>query len=595
MPRETNFMVGGEAGQGVQTIGFILAKTLTRAGIEVFADQDYESRIRGGHNFFRVRASDVEVMALSESVDVLIAIDQNTIDRHHDEVKSDGVVIFDPDKVRIEDKKLKAFGVPLEKLAQETASNKLMANSVAIGAAVAVGGYKFEFLGQVVQDQFEHIGNNIADSNVKAARAGYEYVWKNKPELIRKPMEVISSKRKMLLNGNEAIALGAMAAGCKFVAAYPMTPTTSILEFIAQRDEKYNIVAIQPEDEIAAINMAIGAGFAGVRAMTATSGDGFALMTEGFGLAGCTETPVVIVLGQRPGPAVGLPTRTEQGELNFAVYGGSGDFPRAVLAPRSVEDAFYITAKAFNLAEKYQIPVVILTDHHLATAYQTVNKFDLQKVKIDRGELITDKGAKNISEYKRHKFTESGVSPRLIPMPGGPLVVTDSDEHDEAGHMIEDAETRTQMMLKRIKKIDGLAKDIARPMSQSRPSAKVMLIGWGSTYGPIVEASAMLEKDGLNANVLHLNELWPFPSSAVASALATTKTSVVIENNATGQLAHLIAAETGVKPTMNLLKFDGRPFSPAYIVEQIKKEVTSNGEYNGLRTGDDHPVVPGLR
>ncbi len=595
MPGEINFMVGGEAGQGVQTIGFILAKTLARAGLEVFADQDYESRVRGGHNFFRVRASDVELLALSESVDVLVAIDQNTIDKHHHEVKSNGVVIFDPDKVRIEDKKLKALGVPLEKLAQETASNRLMANSVAIGAAVAVGGYKFEFLGQVLQEQFAHLGNNVADSNVKAARAGYGFAGDKKPELIRKPIQPVTSNRKMLLNGNEAIALGAMAAGCKFMAAYPMTPTTSILEFIAQRAEKYNIVAIQPEDEIAAINMAVGAGFAGVRAMTATSGDGFALMTEGFGLAGCTETPVVIVLGQRPGPAVGLPTRTEQGELNFAVYGGSGDFPRAVLAPRSVEDAFYITVKAFNLAEIYQIPVVILTDHHLATAYQTVNKFDLQKVKIDRGELITGNKAKNVIDYKRHKFTESGISPRLIPMPGGPLVVTDSDEHDEAGHMIEDAETRTQMVLKRMKKINGLKKEITEPRSHRRANAKVTLVGWGSTYGPIMEASAMLKKDGLIVNVLHFNDLCPLPSAAVVSALAATKTSIVIENNATGQLAHLIAAETGIKPTLNLLKFDGRPFSPTYIEEQIKKEVTPDGEYNGLRTDNAHTVVPGLR
>jgi len=405
----------------------------------------------------------------------------------------------------------------------------------------------------------------------------------------------MNSSRKMLLSGNEAISLGAMAAGCKFVAVYPMTPTSSILEFIAQKAEKYKIVAIQPEDEIAAINMAIGAGFAGVRAMTATSGDGFALMTEGFGLAGCTETPVVIVLGQRVGPAVGMPTRTEQGDLNFVVYGGSGDFPRAVLAPRSVEDAFYITVKAFNLAEKYQIPVIILTDHHLATAYQTVNKLDLQKVKIDRGELISEKEAKSMTEYKRHKFTESGISPRVVPFIGGPLVVTDSDEHDESGHMIEDAETRTQMMLKRMKKMDGLEKEISSPRFHSRPNAKVALIGWGSTYGPIIEASAILEKEGLSANVIQLTELWPFPAAAISAALNAAKTSVVIENNATGQLAHLIAAETGIKPTMSLLKFDGRPFSPAYIVEQIKREVTLDGEYNRLRTGDGHPVVSGMR
>jgi 2-oxoglutarate ferredoxin oxidoreductase subunit alpha len=573
MSAEINFMVGGEAGQGVQTIGFILAKTLSRAGLYVFADQDYESRVRGGHNFYRIRAGDSELLALSEQLDVLVAIDQNTVENHHGEVKEGGVAIFDHDKLKIEGKKLNSLSIPLENLAEEITSNKLMANSVAIGAAIAVGGYAFELLEQVLKEHFAHLGRDMVDSNVKAARAGYDHAIRGKSGHIRKLIKPIKSNHRMLLNGNEAIALGAMAAGCKFIAAYPMTPASSIMEYIAAKGREFNIAAVQPEDEIAAINMAVGAGFAGVRAMTATSGDGFALMTEGYGLAGVTETPVVIVIAQRPGPAVGLPTRTEQGELTFAIYGGSGEFPRAVLAPRSIEDAFYITVKAFNLAERYQIPVVILTDQHLASSYQTVNKFDLHKVKIDRGQLIPDKEAKNMTEYKRHKFTDSGISPRLIPLPGGPLVVTDSDEHDEAGHMIEDAGIRTQMMLKRMKKIDGLRNEIASPRSHGRPNAKATLIGWGSSYGAIMEAASMLERDRLSVNVLQLNEIWPFPVPAVASALAKAKTSMVVENNATGQLAHLITAETGIKPTSSILKFDGRPFSPSYIAQEVKKEV----------------------
>jgi len=573
MSAEINLMVGGEAGQGVQTIGFILAKTLSRAGLHVFADQDYESRVRGGHNFFRVRAGDSELLALSEQLDILIAIDQNTVDLHQKEIKGDGVIIFDRDKLKVEDKKLNSLGIPLENLAQEITSNKLMANSVAIGAAIAVAGYKLELLDDVLKEHFAHLGKNVVDSNVKAARTGYDHVMQGSSDLVRQSIKPIKSNHKMLLNGNEALALGAMAAGCKFIAAYPMTPTTSIMEYISEKAGRFNMVAVQPEDEIAAINMAVGAGFAGVRAMTATSGDGFALMTEGFGLAGITETPVVIVLGQRPGPAVGLPTRTEQGELKFAVYGGSGEFPRAVLAPHTIEDAFYITVRAFNLAEKYQIPVIILTDHHLASSYQTVNKFDLKKVKIDRGQLISDEEASTLSEYKRHRFTDSGISPRLIPMPGKPLVVTDSDEHDEAGHMIEDAGIRTQMMLKRLNKIDGLRNEIANPRFHSRPNAKVTVIGWGSTYGAIIEAASMLEHDGLSINVLQLNELWPFPGSAVASALAKSKTNMVVENNATGQLAHLIRAETGININYKILKFDGRPFSPTEITKEIKKEV----------------------
>jgi 2-oxoglutarate ferredoxin oxidoreductase subunit alpha len=574
MAVEINFMVGGEAGQGVQTVGFVLAKTMSRAGLYVFADQDYESRVRGGHNFYRVRASDAEVQALHEKVDVLIAIDQQSVELHHGKVKEDGVTIFDQDKISIESKKLNSLILPLERLAQETTSNKLMANSVAIGAAIAVGGYDFELLAQVLREHFAHLGKEIAEENVKAAKAGYKHAIEQKPKAIRSPIKPVSAMDKMmLLNGNEAMALGAMAAGCKFMAAYPMTPASTIMEYIADKGGRFNIVMVQPEDEIAAINMAVGAGFAGVRALTATSGDGFALMTEGFGLAGITETPVVIVIAQRPGPAVGLPTRTEQGELAFAIYGGSGEFPRAVLAPCTIEDAFYTTIKAFNLAEQYQMPVVILTDQYLASSYQTVKKFDLSKVKVDRGQMLSEEEANKITDYKRHQFTESGISPRAIPLQGKALVVTDADEHDEAGHMIEDAEMRKRMMLKRLKKLASLSNRLDKPRFHVKPDAKVTLIGWGSTYGAINEAVSLLESEGITANVLQLNELWPFPVEAVTSALGDAKKSTVIENNATGQLAHLIRAESGIEVSNTILKFDGRPFSPEHIVREVKKEV----------------------
>ncbi|MBM2832324.1 MAG: 2-oxoacid:ferredoxin oxidoreductase subunit alpha, partial [Dehalococcoidia bacterium] len=286
MPEEINLMVGGEAGQGVQTIGFILAKTLSRAGLFVFADQDYESRIRGGHNFYRVRASDSEVQALTEELDILIAIDQNTVEFHHSEIREQGVIIFDQDKVRVEGKKANLLGIPLERLSQEKTSNKLMANSVAIGAAIAVGGYEFALLEQTLKEHFAHLGKNIIDGNVKAARAGYDHARQQFPGLVRHRIKALNQATDMmLLNGNESLALGALAAGCKFMVGYPMTPTTSIIEYMADKGRKFNVVVIQPEDEIAAINMAVGAGFAGVRAMTATSGDGFALMTEGYGLA----------------------------------------------------------------------------------------------------------------------------------------------------------------------------------------------------------------------------------------------------------------------------------------------------------------------
>jgi 2-oxoglutarate ferredoxin oxidoreductase subunit alpha len=296
-------------------------------------------------------------------------------------------------------------------------------------------------------------------------------------------------------------------------------------------------------------------------------------MIEGLGLAGITETPVVIDVAQRPGPAVGLPTRTEQGDLAFAVYGGSGEFPRAVLAPYTVEDAFYTTVRAFNLAEQYQMPVIILTDQHLASSYQTVKKFDLSRVKIDRGQTLSEEEVNKVADYRRHKFTESGISPRAIPLQGKALVVTDSDEHDEAGHMIEDAEIRKRMMLKRLRKLDGLRNQLVKPRFHAKPDAQITLVGWGSTYGAVSEAISLLEKDGIIANLLQVNALWPFPVEPVASALGDAKKSIVIENNATGQLTHLISAESGIKVSNTILKFDGRPFSPEYIVREVKKEV----------------------
>lgn len=568
-----NFMAGGEAGQGVQSVGFVLAKSMSRGGLYVFADQDYESRVRGGHNFFRVRVSDSEVQALSEKIDILIALNKETIELHQGKVKENGIIIFDQEKVKIDVEGPAFLNVPLERLAVETTSNKLMTNSVAMGAAAGLVKYDFDMLAAVLREQFVKTGTELIENNVKAARVGYDYARQH-GKGFRSHIKPTTAAKRMLLSGNEAIALGAMAAGCKFVAAYPMTPASSIMEYIADKGRRFNIVVIQPEDEISVINMIIGAAYAGVRAMTATSGGGFCLMVEGLSLAGITETPIVVVLAQRPGPAIGLPTRTEQGDLEFALHAGHGEFPRAVLAPATIEDAFHVTVKAFNLAEKYQIPVIILTDQHLASSYNTVEKFDLSQVKIERGQLLSEEKANNLTEYKRYQFTESGISPRALPLQGKALVVTDSDEHDEAGHMIEDTETRNQMVLKRLRKLDGLRSEPGQPWLHQTPKAEITLIGWGSTYGAIKEAAARLQKDGVAVNTLHFNELWPFPTEAVSAVLASANKSIVIENNATGQLARLIRRETGHKVSGSILKFDGRPFSPEYIVRELKKEVS---------------------
>ena len=569
MPTDFNFMVGGEAGQGVQSVGFLLAKVFARGGYHIFADQDYESRVRGGHNFFRVRISNNRIGAIAEDVDILIALDSKSIELHQAEVSSRGIIIFDGERVKgVSSNNGSLLAMPLEKLAEEKAEGKLMLNTVALGAALSVVNYDLGMLDTVLADHFGR--GEVGNKNIAAAKAGYDYVQSERKGKFRE-IKPLSEGKRMLLTGNEAISLGAIAAGCKFMAAYPMTPASSIMEYIAAKSRELDLVMVHTEDEIAAINMAIGAAYAGVRAMTATSGSGLCLMVEGIGLAGITETPVVIVDGQRPGPAVGLPTRTEQADLQFVLHAHHGDFPRAVLAPATIRDAFWVTINAFNWAEKYQLPVIILTDQHLASSHTTVDPLDLSKVTIDRGVLFSDK-EDDPSKYMRHRVTKSGISPRAFPGLGKALVVTDCDEHDEEGHLTEDAQERTAQVRKRLRKSLLLEREIGIPRKYGSRGAEMTLIGWGSTYGAIHEAVDILRKAGASVNMLHLSELWPFPTTAVADAISKTRNSYVIENNATGQLARLIKAETGHDVSGRILKFDGRPFTPAYIAEAVRKE-----------------------
>ncbi len=574
MAFDFNILVGGEAGQGVQSVGVILAKTLAYGGFQVFADQDLESRIRGGHNFFRVRTKNEAVRAVALELDMLVALNQETLDLHTGELKKDGIVIYDGQTASLKEERAKALDVPMVKLAEAAVKNRLMANTVAVGAVMGLIGYDFDLLAFVLQNEFARHGEKTVKDNITAARAGYDLA---RGECTRLGCPAIhpqiGGERHLLLTGNEALCLGAMAAGCRFFAGYPMTPSSPILEYLADKGRRYGVVAVHVEDELSAMNMAVGAGYAGVRAMVATSGGGFALMVEALALAGMTETPVVAVLGQRPGPATGLPTRTEQAELWFALHAGHGEFPRAVLAPADAGEAFQAAVKAFNLAEKYQTPVIILTDHHLATSYATANTFDLGKVKIERGELLSDAAAKEMTDYRRHLVTSSGISPRALPGQGKALVVTDSDEHDEAGHMIEDAATRRLQVQKRWRKLSGLSREISPPEFRSRAGAAATLIGWGSTCGALREAALRLEGEGRPVNTLCFSEIWPFPAEAVTAALGKSRKNIVIEGNAGGQLAGLIRRETGIKAGGTISKFDGRPFSPAEIISRLREEV----------------------
>ena len=562
---EINFMVGGEAGQGVQSVGFLLAKAMVRWGYHVFADQDYESRVRGGHNFFRIRAGNAPVAAIRESVDILIALNKESIDLHRHELAKGGVIIYDGEKLTgLAGNDL--INVPFTNLAKEEAGDAVMANTVALGAALGLIGYDVNLLNELLTGFFS--GESGA-KNVKAANAGYQQAQKF--EGAQKILARAGDDKRMLLNGNEAMAIGAIAAGCKFMAAYPMTPITSIMEYLAAHSAEFGLVVVPAEDEIAAMNMTVGASFTGVRAMTATSGGGFCLMVEGLGLAAMTETPVVVIEGTRPGPAIGLPTRTEQGDLDFILHASHGEFPRVVFAPATVEDCFNLTVQAFNIAEKYQLPVLLITDHYMANSYFTADKFDPGKVVIDRG-LLFDKNKAAGGTYKRYAYTESGISPRVFPGNKDALVVADSDEHDEAGHLIEDAETRTKMMEKRFKKLDALKKEVVPHRFYGADSADTLLIGWGSTYGVIKESAETMNQTGGSCSHLHLSQVWPFPIEAVSNAMKKAKHTHVIENNFTGQLAGLIREQTGLAATGSILKYDGRPFTPEIILAELRKQ-----------------------
>ncbi|MBI4699425.1 MAG: 2-oxoacid:acceptor oxidoreductase subunit alpha, partial [Nitrospirae bacterium] len=370
----------GEAGQGIQTIGDTLAKVFSRSGYHAFTLQDYESRIRGGHNFYQVRFSDKPVTACRDKIDILVSFDREGILLHEKELNDKGHVVYDSELLKKKYEKLNFLEVPFNRLAVEHGGSKIMANTVAVGAVLGMFGMKLDNLLVIINDTFSKKGEDVIKANVAAAHAGYEFSVK---KCTACSFSVSAqTKPKMLISGIEAIGAAAVASGCKFYSAYPMTPSTGIMNYLADKEKESMIIVEQAEDEIAAINMALGASFAGVRAMTGTSGGGFALMVEGLSLAAMTETPVVIALGQRPGPATGLPTRTEQADLNFAIHTAHGEFPRIVFAPGTPEQAFYQTSRAFDLSEKYQIPAIIIFDQYLADSAWTFEGFDLNRIKL---------------------------------------------------------------------------------------------------------------------------------------------------------------------------------------------------------------------
>jgi 2-oxoglutarate ferredoxin oxidoreductase subunit alpha len=570
--------IGGEAGQGIQTIGGTLAILFAKSGYNVFTNQDYESRIRGGHNFYQVRLSDKPISASSDTIDILVALDKESIKYHAQELTENGYIIYDSSALKEKHEAPYFLDIPFVSLAIEHGGNRIMANSVAIGSVLGMLGENLDILSNIFDEIFGKKGDEIIKGNINAANAGHDYAVAHceRCKAFSTGDSDVAMQPKMLIAGNDAIGLGAVASGLKFYSAYPMTPSTGIMNYIAGKEAEYGIIVEQAEDEISAINMALGASFAGVRAMTGSSGGGFALMVEGLSLAGMTETPIVVALAQRPGPATGFPTRTEQGDLLFAIYSGHGEFPRVIFAPGTPEQAFILTNKAFEISEKYQVPVIIITDQYLADSEWTFDRFDLNKVSYSdqrlRGNVLQDS-----KEYNRHTFTESGVSAMGVPGDSTHLVVTDSDEHDESGHMVEDAGTRDKMVDKRLfKKLPGIREEISPPVIYGDEKPDIVFVCWGSNYGILKEVVNLLSGDNKIA-MMHFSEIYPLPDTAKINYLEILRNASLtfcIENNATGQFARLIRAETGFEFKVKINQYDGRPFKVNSLLEELNAHIT---------------------
>jgi len=566
-------MIGGEAGDGISRSGLVLAKTFLRGGLHIFGTNDYQSLIRGGHNFYILRVGREEVYSQGDFSDILIAFNDDTISRHEGDLVSGGGIIYDGEisKIALRRSDLKRYTVPLNRIVEELKGRTIMRNTVALGALVGLLNYDLALLNQVIKDSFEP---KVADLNIAAAERGYKYAKENYSGFDYQ-LGKQEPKQKIVITGNEAVGLGAIKAGCKFYAAYPMTPLTGLLQFMAENERNHEMIVLQAEGEIAAINMVVGASYAGVRAMTGTSGGGFCLMTEGLGLAGMTEMPVVIVLGQRPGPSTGLPTYGAQGDLRFVVHASQGEFPRIVVAPGDVEQCFYETMRAFNLAEKYQLPVIILADKYGLESYCEADPFDLHRIGIERGDLIMSE-YHGEEEYERYGIMETGISPRAVPSTKGAIVRANSDEHDEYGYTTEEPGLTNTMNEKRFKKLSLLLKEldgIESTKLYGPKSAEATILSWGSTKGPIREAMKILEARGITANFLQILYLEPFPTGAVRRVLDGAKKTVVVENNVTSQLLSLIKEKLLRDVDHSILKYDGRPFNPGDLSKRIEEAI----------------------
>jgi 2-oxoglutarate ferredoxin oxidoreductase subunit alpha len=572
--------IGGAAGQGVATPGDIFAKIFSRRGLHLNAYNAYQSIIRGGHTFLTIRTGPDPVTNMGDTLELLIPLNQDTMDRHLRLLGPGGACIYNADSIKPGEHAdgVQLCPLPVSKLADIT-KNKVAQNTLAMGAALSMMGIGFNFLESVITEQFGHKAASVAEENIAVARAGYDYATQNfKPFATPLPM---TDTKYAVLSGNTALAMGGAASGVKFYCAYPMSPSTGVLHWFASNGRKAGIMVRQVEDEIGVINMVIGAAQAGVRAMCATSGGGFALMSEALGLSAMAEIPIVVIDCMRAGPSTGVPTKTEQGDLWQMLGAAFGDYPRVIAAPLDIGDCFTLMHEIWNVVDKFQVPGLVLADLLLSEGRLSVDPKLLDFAPpIDRGEMITSPNGHADGEYKRYLITESGVSPRAIPGIPGYTHVVSSDEHDENGVLISDMYTnatkRRAMMEKRMRKEQGIAAAVPPPRLQGPKDADVTLIGWGSTQGVIEEARVQLAEQGITANQLQIRWLVPLHGEAILDQLRNAKRTIIVENNYSGQFARYLRGETSFVADGHIRKYDGEPFMPHHIVEAVREQLAGD-------------------
>lgn len=555
--------------------GNLLAKLVSRAGYSVLVTNEYPSLIRGGHNVITAKISTKKIHALTRELDILVALNKQTVELHRDQLKAGSVVVFDPGDYDWKKEELPdgvmPVPVPLSEITKSLGGVPVMRNTVALGATLGLLDVQIDRLRSVLADVFKKKKAEVVEENVKVAQAGYDSVKKqaNLPDLKLEPVNEIAPQ--LVMTGNEAMGVSAVRAGMKFAAIYPMTPISAIIPYLAEHAKEFGIVYRQPEDEIAGIMMAIGAANAGVRSLVATSGGGFALMVEGVALAGMAEVGFVINMGMRVGPATGMPTWTEQGELRMVMHAGHGEFPKIVLAPGDAEEIFELTTAAFNFADRYQCPVFLLTDKYLnETIWCSRRELFAREVTVDRGKIVKETDLAAGKVYKRYTLeVEDGISPRSLPGMKNGVFTANSYEHDEFGISTEHPDERTKMATKRLTKNIAMEKDIVLPRITGDPDADLTFVTWGSTKGPVLEAAEMLRAKGHKVKVVQYLWIYPFPTVGTKEILGSAKRLVVVEQNATAQLAGVIREFSGIEISEKILNYNGRPFFPEEIIAKV--------------------------